>query len=445
MPVRYDIAAQVPQYGGGFDPMNMFAQMQTMDYRQRQNALAEMQMAEYQRKLQADMATRALGGEAGFNIADPRLVGRAVQLGGLEEGVRVANYQRQMESLKASEAAQRAAAANQASEADIRRQRFEAEKPGLLAKASKEQLDKSMSELSRLREVAGNVLQNNGKGFDELRKFGEGTGWDAMIGDKYDPERIRALATQAATVQEYLKPHIDEVAGKKGQIRLALAPGQAPVFTETMVQDVDAGNVPAPTVYAPGKEPMQGRLVTEGLPTERRPALLTQRQATEKVGREQSSQIFGELSGIFTQLAKRGTMPSVSMTPSESLRAVSAGSRAGQEVARVLDPESQRLRDEASATIDQWIQTKRQSGSISAQEANTIDELERLKSMLGSPRMTIEAVQNILSRADRYSGLGKLKGYEPSEEEKKGVIDARKLTTGGGAAARPPLSSFFGK
>jgi len=139
-------------------------------------------------------------------------------------------------------------------------------------------------------------------------------------------------------------------------------------------------------------------------------------------------------------------MPSVSMTPSESLRAVSAGSRAGQEVARVLDPESQRLRDEASATIDQWIQTKRQSGSISAQEANTMDELERLKSMLGSPRMTIEAVQNILSRADRFSGLGKLKGYEPSEDEKKGVIDARKLTTGGSAsAARPPLSSFFGK
>jgi len=87
---------------------------------------------------------------------------------------------------------------------------------------------------------------------------------------------------------------------------------------------------------------------------------------------------------------------------------------------------------------------KRQAGSVSAQEANTIDELERLKSMLGSPRMTIEAVQNILARADKYSGMGRLKGYEPSEDEKKGVIDARKLSTGGGAA-RPPLSSFFGQ
>lgn len=77
MPVRYDIAAQVPQVsGGGFDPLNAFAQMQAMDYRQRQNALAEMQMAEYQRKLQADMATRALGGEAGFNIANPQLINR---------------------------------------------------------------------------------------------------------------------------------------------------------------------------------------------------------------------------------------------------------------------------------------------------------------------------------------------------------------------------------
>ena len=218
--------------------------------------------------------------------------------------------------------------------------------------------------------------------------------------------------------------------------------GGAPMVKPAVVTPPE-DMISAAPVYPPGKEPSIGRLVTEGLPGERKP--LTQREYKELPGRQQSSQIFGELSGIFKQIADRKTMPSTSMTPSESLRAVSAGSRAGQEVARVLDPESQRLRDEASAIIDQWIQTKRQSGSISAQEANTIDELERLKSMLGSPRMTIEAVQNILSRADKYSGLGKLKGYEPSEDEKKGVIDARKLTTGGGKTERPPLSSFFGK
>jgi hypothetical protein len=68
MPVRYDIAAQVPQVsGGGFDPLNAFAQMQAMDYRQRQNALAEMQMAEYQRKAQAEQARAGLFAKPGFN------------------------------------------------------------------------------------------------------------------------------------------------------------------------------------------------------------------------------------------------------------------------------------------------------------------------------------------------------------------------------------------
>ena len=54
MPVRYDIAAQIPQYGGGggYDPVNMMAQLQSMDYRQQQNALAQMQMQKMQHDLQ---------------------------------------------------------------------------------------------------------------------------------------------------------------------------------------------------------------------------------------------------------------------------------------------------------------------------------------------------------------------------------------------------------
>jgi len=68
MPVRYDIAAQVPQVsGGGFDPLNAFAQMQAMDYRQQQNALAQMQMAQAQREAQQEQATASLFAQPGFN------------------------------------------------------------------------------------------------------------------------------------------------------------------------------------------------------------------------------------------------------------------------------------------------------------------------------------------------------------------------------------------
>jgi len=436
MPVDYTIASRVAPASGGMDPLNAFAQMQAMGYRQQQNMLAQAQLEEYQRQRQEEEGLRNYMAQQGIDPMSEEFMRRVAGIS--------PKYLPQLMSARA--AAQRDIRMGEEARSRIvqSERRLQAELPGLLAGADKAKLEKSLQELTKFSTVAGNVLQRGGEGFDTLRKLGEGTEWETMIGDKYDETRIRALATQAQTVQDFLKPQLGEVAGKKGQIRPALAPGQAPVFTETMVQDIDAGNVPAQPIYRPGAEPMQGRLVTEGLPTERRPALLTQRQATEKTGREESTKIFQDLSGVFNQLAQRKAMPSVSMTPSESLRAVSAGSRAGQEVARVMDPESQRLRDEASATIDQWIQMKRQSGSVSAQEANTIDELERLKSMLGSPRMTIEAVQNILARADKYSGMGRLKGYEPSEDEKKGVIDARKLSTGGGAA-RPPLSSFFGQ
>jgi hypothetical protein len=433
MPVRYDIAAQVPQaQGGGFDPLNAFATMQAMSYRQQQNALAEAQLAEYQRQRQEEEGLRNYMAQRGVDPMSEEFMRRVAGIS--------PKYLPQLMSARAT--AQRDIRMGEEAQSRIKQaeSRLQAEMPGLLAGASQKQIEKSMAELSRLREVAGNVLQNDGKGFEDLRKFGEGTGWDAMIGDKYDPDRIRALATQAATVQEYLKPQMGKVAGKEGQIRPALSPRAAPVFTETMVQDIEAG---APAAAEPST--MQGRLVTEGLPVGRG-TLLTQRQAAEKTGREESSKLFGDLFGLYKNLAERKAMPSTSMTPSESLRAVSAGSRAGQEVARVLDPESQRLRDEASALIDQYIQTKRAAGSISAQEANTIDELERLKSMLGSPRMTIEAIQNILARADKYSGAGKLKPFEPSDEEKKGVLDARKLTSGGvSSATRPPLSSFYGQ
>lgn len=76
MPVRYDIAAQIPQIsGGGMDPINALAQLQAMDYRRQQNMLAQMQMAEYQRRLQAEQALRGMTP----NFEDPRFAQQAFQ------------------------------------------------------------------------------------------------------------------------------------------------------------------------------------------------------------------------------------------------------------------------------------------------------------------------------------------------------------------------------
>jgi hypothetical protein len=67
MPVRYDIAAGLAQPQQSYSPMNMLAQMQAMDYREQQNALAQAQLAEYQRKAQAEQARAGLFAKPGFN------------------------------------------------------------------------------------------------------------------------------------------------------------------------------------------------------------------------------------------------------------------------------------------------------------------------------------------------------------------------------------------
>ena len=67
MPVRYDIAAGLAQPQQSYSPMNMLAQMQAMDYREQQNALAQIQMAQAQREMQQEQALAGLFGRPGFN------------------------------------------------------------------------------------------------------------------------------------------------------------------------------------------------------------------------------------------------------------------------------------------------------------------------------------------------------------------------------------------
>jgi len=135
MPVRYDIAAQIPQYGGGagYDPINMMAQIQAMDYRQRQNALAEMQMAEYARKMQAMQQLRGLTP----NFEDPRFAQGAWQYDP-ETAMQLQNVIRQSAAQRASEAAQRATAGYHTGMLTLAQEKQRLETPEIQAKGRKE-------------------------------------------------------------------------------------------------------------------------------------------------------------------------------------------------------------------------------------------------------------------------------------------------------------------
>lgn len=117
MPVRYDIAAGVPQaQGGGFDPMNAFATMQAMSYRQQQNALAEMQMQKMQQELQQQNALR--GVLSNIDVTNPAAVSALSRSGNLPEALSVMSAQR-------SGAAQSALAGHYATQENLARRKFE--------------------------------------------------------------------------------------------------------------------------------------------------------------------------------------------------------------------------------------------------------------------------------------------------------------------------------
>lgn len=271
MPVRYDIAAQVPQaQSGGFDPMNMMAQLQGMGYRQQQNALAQLQMQKLQQELQAQQAIRGMAG--GLNMSDPNVVNRiwaqdpefarqiyGSQLAGqreqrmaeqaaasaanirAEQALRERRYgeidlpKSQLEAERERRLAEQAAASaeNIRSEQTLRQRKFEEldlpkfglEKQKLGAEAKKEELagrklefeinkealDRDAKTLEKLENFGAKVFNNNGQGYDEFRKMAvkEHPEFENMLSPQYDPDALAGFVSNAASTREQLKSASD--------------------------------------------------------------------------------------------------------------------------------------------------------------------------------------------------------------------------------------------
>lgn len=217
MPVRYDIAAQVPQaQGGGFDPMNAFATMQAMSYRQQQNALADLQMQKMQHDLQVQ---NALGGVlSNINVNDPNAINALARSGNLSEAISVMGAQRSAAALRAQEEAQRRTGLYQTGMLDIakaklpyeeRKLRQEAEKETRLAESAKltgekTALERDAEMLKNAENQAAKIVMGNGKGYDKFYA-GLHDNLKAILPPEYDEEALSNFTTQMATVQENLK------------------------------------------------------------------------------------------------------------------------------------------------------------------------------------------------------------------------------------------------
>ena len=292
MPVRYDIAAQVPQVsGGGFDPLNAFAQMQAMDYRQRQNALAEMQMAEYQRKLQAEQALRGMTP----NFADPRFAQQVFQYD--------PEFARQLYGSQLAGAREQASTENVRAEQRLRERKYseidlprasreqqklalETEETALRGKKlgfeiNKDALDRDAKTLERMENVAAKVFNTNGRGYEDFRQMAvkEHPEFEKMLPAAYDPDVLSGFIDNAASTREKLKSAADyeyrEITDPTGATRIVAIPRRSPQAGAIPVPGA-AGAKPADYGFMPG--PPDTGLVTRTNPRTGEAELVTPRQ-----------------------------------------------------------------------------------------------------------------------------------------------------------------------
>lgn len=171
--------------------------------------------------MQAGAAMRGLAAEPGFNIADPRLVQRAFELGGPEEGVRIANTQRQLAALQAQQDAQAADAKYHTGMLRLAQAKFPLEEQklrkeerevGLRGKKlefeiNKDALDRDAKTLEKLENFGAKVFNTNGRGYDDFRQTAikEHPEFEKLLPPTYDPDVVSGFIDNAASTREKLK------------------------------------------------------------------------------------------------------------------------------------------------------------------------------------------------------------------------------------------------
>ena len=232
MPVRYDIAAQVPQVAsGGMDPMNAFATMQAMSYRQQQNALAQLQAQKLQRELQIQNVL------SGLDVSSPSAINVLSRAGYLPEALSVMGSQRAAARERAYEAAQLASAEYQRGQLGLGQREFEEikkpraaremerldlEKNELREKIKKESRIAGEAELSMVSKrvaMAQDILSrmvgdpdNYQANLDELYKFDPKLATH-LPQDKYDEGAIKRNLNTA----EYVRKTIETAAARQAE------------------------------------------------------------------------------------------------------------------------------------------------------------------------------------------------------------------------------------
>lgn len=180
---------------------------------------------------------------------------------------------------------------------------------------------------------------------------------------------------------------------------LGVVPIQPPI-------NMMAGNIPAQNSFAavpPIQVQVQAPPPATAFKTPKTPEELAKEPLQQK-----NTQIFGQLLSAAENMESANILPKLKnekfLTRAEKIGEALLPSS----VQRAINPEAERLRTNFTNIIDQYIDSIRSTGQLTAGEANTVKELEAKKAKLGSPDMTIDELRDIIRSLDKNLGTGEL-------------------------------------
>ena len=164
-------------------------------------------------------------------------------------------------------------------------------------------------------------------------------------------------------------------------------------------------------------------------------------------GREKLESVLRDMNTQYERLTARGGIPSESRSAGANIGAFVAGTAPGQMIGRALATPSQTARNQIESLRNELLQAFKAATGMTAQEANSNEDVRRLMAAMSDTTMSIESVRGIMQNFSKRYGLGELNFPETTAPApaaaapRDGVPDQRR-----GAAApagRPTLEQFL--
>ncbi len=237
--------------------------------------------------------------------------------------------------------------------------------------------------------------------------------WNASFGEKIiempdpnNPSKVIFQRVRAPAPDMYPRPTF-------GQQSNALAP--APVAAQpTNALAMNAGGYGG----APMPTPQTSTAIRPDMRTETGEGMLAKvptvsdaqiKEQAKVKGKSDVTQILGTLLKDYNSLEEMKAIPSENRSVAENIPAYLGATALGQEAGKAVGTKAQTLRTNVQSNARFLLTAIKNATGMSAQEMNSIPELQALQEAVTKPTQSIESVRDIIANVDKLYGTGGLK------------------------------------